>query len=55
VGDAAALAAAIHRLLEDPLLAQELTARARQWVETECSVARMTEQYRRVYQAVLPC
>jgi len=53
VRDAPALAAAIERLLDKPTLANQVGARARQWVEAECSVARMAERYRAVYQDVL--
>ncbi|MBN2506871.1 MAG: glycosyltransferase [Verrucomicrobia bacterium] len=53
VGDAPALAAAIDRLLDHALLARQLAAAARRWVQAECSVARMTARYQAVYDAIL--
>jgi glycosyltransferase involved in cell wall biosynthesis len=53
VGDAAALANAINRLLEDHALATELGVKARQRVESEFSVARMVDQYQAVYKEIL--
>jgi len=53
VGDAPALADAINCLLQNPALAQELSAKAKKRVEAEFSVARMVEQYQAVYDRIL--
>jgi L-malate glycosyltransferase len=48
--DAAGLAAAMNRLLEDPLLARRLGAAARAAVETRHQVSGMVRQYETVYE-----
>jgi len=53
VGDDAALAKAILRLIDDPALAQRVAAAARRYVETEFTLDRMAERYRAVYEEVL--
>ena len=53
VGDAAGLADAILRLLEDAPLAAQLARNARQRLETEFTVAAMAGQYVKIYQAIL--
>jgi len=53
VGNDAALADAILRLLNDPALAQRVAAAARRYVETEFTMERMADQYRAVYEEVL--
>lgn len=53
IGDAAALAASIVRLLDDPPLRQTLTATARDWVSKECGVQQMAIRYFQLYQEVL--
>jgi glycosyltransferase involved in cell wall biosynthesis len=53
VGDAAALADALLRLLDDPALAQRLARAARRRVETEFTVADMARRYVALYEAVL--
>ncbi len=50
-GDEDGLAAAMQRLLLDPLLAREMAAAGRQEVVERYSLARMADQYRRHYQA----
>ena len=53
VGDAAALADALLRLLDDPALAQRLARAARRRVETEFTVADMARRYVALYETVL--
>jgi glycosyltransferase involved in cell wall biosynthesis len=53
VGDASALADAINCLLENPVLAGELSSKARKRVEAEFSVSRMVDQYQAVYERIL--
>ena len=53
VGDDAALAEAILRLLNDPALAQRVAAAARERVETEFTLERMANRYLGVYEEVL--
>lgn len=53
VGDDAALAKAILRLIDDPVLAQRVAAAARQYVEAEFTLKRMADRYRGVYEEVL--
>jgi L-malate glycosyltransferase len=53
VGDAGALAAGIVKLLDEPVLAQQVSTRAREWVKVECSVSRMAERHQQVYAEVL--
>jgi len=53
VGDAAALADALLRLLDDPALAQRLARAARRRVETEFTVAGMARRYVALYETVL--
>jgi len=52
VGDAAALARALLRLLDEPALAPELARAARQRVEREFSVANMAQRYVEIYRAL---
>ncbi|MFH5805806.1 glycosyltransferase family 4 protein [Alienimonas sp. DA493] len=51
-GDAAALAAAVERLADDPALRQRLGAAARRTAETRFDGARLGRQYGRLYRAV---
>ena len=53
VGDAAALADALLRLLDDPALAQRLARAARRRVETEFTVVDMARRYVALYETVL--
>jgi glycosyltransferase involved in cell wall biosynthesis len=53
VGDAPALSEALHCLLANPPLAQELSTRARKLVQTEFTVARLLEQYQRLYEKLM--
>lgn len=53
VGDDAALAKAIGRLLDDSALCRQLAAAARSVVESEFTVQRMAKEYRAVYEQVL--
>jgi glycosyltransferase involved in cell wall biosynthesis len=52
-GDVAGLAAGVGRLLADPALAGRLAASARGRVETEFTLARMTEDYHRLFATCL--
>ncbi len=54
VGDAPGLAGAILKLLNNETLAKQLAGQAQQWVEQNCSVAKMAEMYMQIYQKVLP-
>lgn len=56
-GDPAALAAAMTALLNEPMLAQALAARARAWVEVEGSLEGMAARYEALYRDVAggPC
>jgi glycosyltransferase involved in cell wall biosynthesis len=53
VGDAEKLAAAILRLLDDPALAAQLAAAARQRIRSEFSVATMARRYTEIYREAL--
>lgn len=53
VGNAAALAAALLRLLDEPALGQRLAQAARRRVEQEFSVTPMARRYVEIYQALL--
>lgn len=53
VGDAAALASALLRLLDDRALAERLSRAARQRAQTEFSLANMARRYMEIYQALL--
>ncbi len=48
-GDAAALAAALERVLDEPGLAERLAARGRRLAQERCSLASMVESYREAY------
>jgi glycosyltransferase involved in cell wall biosynthesis len=52
-GNVSALAEALEQVLDDPVLAARLGARARSRVEREFTAARMAQQTAHVYQAVL--
>ena len=53
VGDAAALASALLRLLDDRALAERLARAARERAQTEFSVANMAQRYVEIYQGLL--
>ena len=53
VGDSPGLAGAILKLLNDEALAKKLAGQAQQWVEQNCSVAKMAESYLEIYRKIL--
>jgi glycosyltransferase involved in cell wall biosynthesis len=53
VGDAAELARAIGRLLEEPELTAKMRAGAKSWVDTAASVEQMAQNYLELYRTVL--
>lgn len=53
VGDHEGMAQAIVRLLEDEDLGRRLCVAARDWVERECSVERMADDYLKIYRQLL--
>lgn len=52
-GDAAALAAHLHRLLDDPALAGSMVERARDWARSHVTVPAITSRYLAVYRQML--
>ncbi len=53
VGEHEGMAQAIVRLLEDEDLGRRLCVAARDWVERECSVKRMADDYLKIYRQLL--